>query len=67
MTKQRPGFHDLFAQVPAVLWDRLVADADERGVSITRTLIEVLRAAYNVPADQIPKPKRAGRKPKRRK
>jgi hypothetical protein len=64
MTKKRPGFHDLFAQIPLAVWDALSADAEAKGDSIARVLTEILRRHYKVPADKIPKPKRAGRKPR---
>lgn len=64
MTKKRPGYHDLFAQVPLAAWEALAADALARGVSAARLLTDVLCKRYKVPAGRLPPPRRAGRKPR---
>lgn len=66
MTKPRAGYHTLVTQIPDVLWDALCADAARNGVSATRALTRVLQKHYRVPADKLPPPQRAGRKPKGR-
>lgn len=64
MTKKREGWHNVSLQFPDVVWDALVADADERGVTITMALAEVLRKVYRIPREKMPALRRAGRKPK---
>ena len=66
MTKERQGFHNLFVQIPDVIWDALNGEADETGEAVTRIVTELLRKRYNISRDVLPKPKRAGRPPKRR-
>lgn len=65
MTKEREGFHNMFVQIPSVLWDALAADADTSGASVARILTEILRRHYGVKRESLPKLKRAGRPPKR--
>jgi hypothetical protein len=57
-------YHRLHTQIPQLLADRLFAEADARGESVGKTLTTILGERFRVPADQLPKRKRAGRKPK---
>lgn len=65
MTKDREGFHVLFAQVPAIIWDRLEEESARRGESMAKTLTRILQKNYRIPDESLPKPKRAGRPRKR--
>lgn len=63
MTKKREGFRTLFTQLPTICWVALDADARARGESVAKRLTAILARHYKIKDDQIPKPKRAGRKP----
>lgn len=65
MTKERQGFHNLFVQIPEAIWDALDGEADETGETITKIVTEMLRKRYGISRDELPKPKRAGRPPKK--
>lgn len=65
MTRQRAGYRNVFTQLTEAAWAALVADAEKRGVSVTTRLNELLAKHYRIPAEQIPPPRRTGRKPKR--
>jgi hypothetical protein len=64
MTRKRPGFKNVFVQVPDAVWDAVAADADRRGESFAHVLAEALRRHYKLPASAIPPRRRAGRKQK---
>lgn len=64
MTKRRPGYHDLFAQIPDAVWNALAADADAHGESIARRLTFLLSKQYRIAKERLPAPKRSGRRPK---
>lgn len=66
MVSERDGFHNLNTQIPESVWEALVADADATGESIAKVVTRKLAAAYKIPDSKIPKPRRAGRKPKKR-
>lgn len=66
MTKERIGFHNLFVQIPEVIWDALNGEANATGEPVARIVTELLRKRYGISRDSLPKPKRAGRKPKNR-
>lgn len=65
MTKEREGYHNLSVQIPAVLWDALCTEAEGKEESATRTLTRILQKHYQVSRESLPKPKRAGRPPKK--
>lgn len=66
MTKSREGYHNLFVQIPDVCWAALDADARERGESVARTLAHILQRHYRIKNELMPRPRRAGRKPKKK-
>jgi hypothetical protein len=65
MTRKRVGYHNVSTQLPDVLWQRLCNDADDGGVSVARVLARIVARHYRVDAEQMPKPRRPGRPPKR--
>jgi hypothetical protein len=66
MTKARDGFRVLFVQVPEALWDAVNGDAEQEGGSLARVVTRILAKHYRVNPATLPKPKRAGRKPRER-
>jgi hypothetical protein len=67
MTKERAGFHNLFAQIPDVLWEALCREADATdGQSVAGVLARVLAKHYRIPLGDLPKGRKPGRPPKRR-
>lgn len=66
MTKERAGFHNLFVQIPLVLWDRLCAEANEQDTSVARVLTGILQRHYKVSREELPRRGRVGRPPKKR-
>lgn len=64
MTKRRPGYHDMLAQIPDVLWEKLCEDAEREEESATKVLIRILARHYKISREELPKPKKAGRPPK---
>ena len=64
MTKKREGFHNLLVQLPDVVFAALDADAQSQGESVARVLTRILQRHYRIKDDLIPKPRRAGAKPK---
>lgn len=56
----------MVAQIPDVIWEAMTADAEEQGTSITHVLTDILRRHYKIDRAMMPKPKKAGRKPKPR-
>lgn len=64
MTKARDDFKVLFVQVPEVLWERLDQCASESSASLASVVTKILAKHFKVDPSTLPKPKRAGRKPK---
>ena len=65
MTKERQGYHNLFVQLPLILWDNLCAEADADEASVARVLTRILQKHYKVSREELPPRKRAGRPPNR--
>lgn len=66
MTAEREGYRYFGAHLADAVWEALLADAERSGESVTKQLNEVLRAYYKIPAAEMPRPKRVGRKPKKK-
>lgn len=66
MTKGREGYHTATTHIARVLWNRMVAEAERTGESITQVHNRRLQQVYKVRDEEMPKRKRAGRKPKPR-
>lgn len=65
MTKQREGYRNIFTQLPRVVADALIAEAEDNGHSIAKMLAIILAKRYRITPDQIPPPRRTGRRPKK--
>lgn len=66
MPKPREGFHNFLVQIPDEIWDRLCARAEaDPSASIAGLVNVILAKHFKIPLASLPKPKRAGRKPKR--
>jgi hypothetical protein len=66
MVKPREGYHTMVVQIPVVLWEDLTKDAERQRMSATQLLIRLLAQRYKRGPDELPAPRRAGRKPKER-
>lgn len=65
MARPRNEYKNVTTQLPDAIWAALVAEAESNGESIAKLLSSILAKRYRVPADQLPKPKRTGRRPKK--
>lgn len=66
MVKPQDGYHNVNTQIPKPLWDALCADAEKSGESATRVLTRILQKHYKLLSEDLPKPRRMGRPPKKK-
>lgn len=66
MVKTPPGYHALFAQIPAVVWDALEQRSEQTGEPITSLVTRLLADGLGVSRESLPKRRKPGPKPKRK-
>lgn len=63
---ERCEHHTLFVQIPDIVWEHLAAESAAANASVTQTLTRVLATEYGIDPATLPRPKKAGRKPRPR-
>ena len=66
MVKEKADHHTYVVQLPHVLWDKLCEEAERTGRPIIKIVVELLQKRYSVKNEDMPAPKRVGRRPKKR-
>lgn len=67
MPEPRDGFRYLGVQLPTPIVEAIEEEAHRQKVSVARMLAEHFREHFHLPDDVVPAPKKAGRKPKKKK
>lgn len=65
MVKPAPGYRVLFAEIPEVLWQKMLEESEGTGEPVNKMLARILAKHYRVAVKDLPKPKRMGRPPKK--
>jgi hypothetical protein len=59
--KDKEGFHRVGMYLPEIIWEAVQREARRQGQSAYKVISLILADHFNVPRDQLPRPKKAGR------